>query len=268
MIARILNAYYVEITKAARLKATYVGPVLVVVLVAASPLLEPLSGGGDGGYVARGYDFIAFVAPMTLNVLGLTIVVVYSSGLIASEISAGTLRMVFVRPIRRREFLAAKLLWGMTYAMGLTALTTGCVWGVACVFGGLSGIERGGEIIYADSAMRLAYAWALLLSALPLLAASAYGIFISVCLGSATSGATVALGLGILLEMLKYRLGIDAFVFTSYLDSVWEVFASRCDGFDAGWSPIAESSAAVSLASVALFSQLAAFVLNRRNIRT
>ena len=49
MIARILSAYFVEITKAARLKATYVGPGLVIALVAASPLLEPFSGPGGGG---------------------------------------------------------------------------------------------------------------------------------------------------------------------------------------------------------------------------
>lgn len=268
MIGRILNAYFVEISKAARLKATYVGPALIILLVAASPLLEPLTVDGGGGYnTARGYDFIAYAAPLTLNLLGLALVVVYCSGLISSEISAGTLRMVFVRPLLRREFLAAKLLWGMTYAMGLALLTTGCVWGAAYAFGRLSGVEIGGEIIYTDRAMRLTYTAALLLSALPLMAASAYGIFVSTCLGSATSAATVALGVGILVELFKHRLGIDAYIFSSYLDSAWEIFASRCDGFDAGWSPTAEYTAAVSLASIALFSLLAAFVLSRRNLR-
>lgn len=267
MIARILSAYFVEITKARRLKSTYVGPLLLVLLVAASPMLEPLSSAGSSGYVAHGYNFIAYATPMTLNVLGLAMVILYCSGLISSEISAGTLRMVFVRPIRRREFLAAKLLWGMTYAVGMALLTTGCVWGTAYAFGDLSGIELGGEIIYTDSEMRLTYAYALLLSILPLLAASAYSLFISVCFSSATSSATVALGLGILVEIFKHRIGIDAFIFSSYLDSAWEIFASRCDGFDAGWSPTAQYTTAVSIASIVLFSQLAAFVLSRRNIR-
>jgi hypothetical protein len=73
--------------------------------------------------------------------------------------------------------------------------------------------------------------------------------------------------LGILVEIFKHRIGIDAFIFSSYLDSAWEIFASRCDGFDAGWSPTAQYTTAVSIASIVLFSQLAAFVLSRRNIR-
>lgn len=47
----------------------------------------------------------------------------------------------------------------------------------------------------------------------------------------------MSLATWIVLDLVKYPLGIDAFVFTSYLETPWDVFSSRCDGLDATWFP-------------------------------
>src|SRR5690606_15584471 len=107
VMRRIVNAYQVELLKALHLKSTYLGLGLVAAAVLSAPLLHPLTRDGRSDYA-----FIAFVTPATINLLGLVLLLAWCAGLVCTEVSSGTVRLVLVRPLRRWEFLAAKLLLG------------------------------------------------------------------------------------------------------------------------------------------------------------
>ena len=116
MIWRILNAYRTELAKAFHRKFTFVGPLLILLVVATTLRIHPVVRDGAGDY-----GFIAYVTPMALNLLGFLFLLVYCAGLVSSELGSGTICLVLVRPLRRCEFVIAKLLMGMTYAVMLAA---------------------------------------------------------------------------------------------------------------------------------------------------
>jgi hypothetical protein len=67
------------------------------------------------------------------------------------------------------------------------------------------------------------------------------------------------------MDMVKHPLGIDAYVFTTYLETPWQIFVNRCDGLDAAWWPMAGWCAAVSVGTAVPALVLAALVLHRRD---
>lgn len=262
MMQRIWTAYLVEVAKASRLKATYLGPVMIAAAVLTAPLLRPI--GRDG---VSDYAFIAYATPMALNLLGLLLVLIHGASLISTELSSGVIRLVLVRPIRRCEFLAAKLMLGMSYSMLLILCAGGSCWTLAFLFGGLSGVSYAGELMYTAGQMRNAYVLGMALSVAPYAAAVAYALMFSSFTRNTVSAIVAAVGVWIFLDLVKYPLHMSPYVFTSYVETPWRVFINRTEVFDVSWFPEAGYCLAVSVASAMVFATVAGVVLARKDIR-
>jgi len=76
-------------------------------------------------------------------------------------------------------------------------------------------------------------------------------------------GTTV--GLWVLIDLVKYPLGIAPFVFTSYLERPWQVFSDRCEAVDAWWFPMLYQCLACSGVTFFACTALAILVIRRRN---
>ncbi len=261
MMGRIWIAYKLELAKAVRLKATYIGPLLVVVLILFLPFVRGI--GRDG---ASSYAFVAYSTSLALDVVVLLLVLIYSSALVSGELGSGTMRIVLVRPLRRREFLAAKLLHGMTYAAGLTALVAGMVWITAMALGELTAITYGGEVLFTLDEMGMAYGVGLLLSLLPQFAAVGFAVMLSTLTRSVGTAITASVGLWAVLDVAKYPLFIEDYFFGTYIERAWGGFRGQCDALDPSWFPMAYYCVAVSLVSYAVFAAVAGYVLSRRNL--
>ena len=241
MMQRIWRAYTVEIIKAIHLRQTYVAPLVILLAILLAPLGHPLQRDGLSDYA-----FIAYSTPMALNLLGFLLLLTYCAGLISSELNSGAIRSILVRPIRRWEFVCAKLLAGLSYALLLTLLTGLLSWALAQFFGDLIGVSYGGEVLFTREEMIQAYLFGALLSLLPQFAGVAYALFISTLVRNPVGAVSLTLGAWLGIDVLKYPLHIERFVFTTYLDSPWQVFINRCDGIAGTWFP----EAAFTIASL------------------
>ncbi len=260
MIARILRAYRAELLKGFRLRQAWIGPAVLLVALGIAPLMHPILRDGRSDY-----DFIALVTPATLNLLGFLMLLAGSASLVAQEIGSGSIRLFLVRPVRRSEYLLAKFLAGASYAVMLTAITAAGTWGIAWVLGELHGVAFGGQLVHTSDAMAQAYLIGAGLSLLPMLAGVACAMLASVCTRSSGTAVTLTVGFWLVMDMVKHPLGIDAYVFTTYLEAPWQIFINRCDGLDAAWWPMAGWCAGVSVCTAVPALALAMLVLHRRN---
>ena len=261
MIGRVWTLYRFELYKAARRRFTYVGLILIVIAVLSALFMRPVTRDGQGDYA-----FIAYATPIALNLLGLFLLVTYCSGLVSTELGSGSICLALVRPVRRHEFLIAKLLLGITYAAMLTAAVAVSAWGIALAFGELSGVTYGGEAVFTAVDMIEAYLFGALLVLAPQAAVAAYSIMISTLTRSTGAAIGSAVGILLMVDIVKYPLRIAPFVFSTYIETPWSVFASYCDGLDARWFP---DSAYVLLASIAYtiaFTAIAILSLSRRDL--
>ena len=275
MIARILNAYAVELTKAVRLPFIYIAPVLVVLAVIATPLAYP---------VARDqmsdYGFAAYAVQMSLNILGFLMVLLYCSNLIASETASGTIRGVLLRPIYRWEFFIAKALMWLSFATLLSVFAGPAAWCMVFLLGDLAGVYYGGEMIYTDGQMRLAYVQALALGLLPLYAGVAYALLISVSAKNTTTAVGTAVGLWIFTDTVKYPLNVAPYLFSSYMESSWTSFIHRANAIEilpaagpglAGSEflrRLVDTGVLPSVITMLLCFSLGLYILSRKNFST
>jgi ABC-type transport system involved in multi-copper enzyme maturation permease subunit len=260
MIARIWRAYLAEVIKGVRLRQAWAGPVVMLVALGIAPFMRSILRDGRSDY-----DFIAYVTPATLNLLGFLMLLAGCASLVAPEIGGGSIRLFLVRPVRRGEYLMAKFLAGASYAVLLTAITAAGTWATAWALGELHGVAVGGELVHTGEAMAQSYAIGAALSLLPMLAGVACALLASVCARSSGTAVAVSVGLWLGMDMVKHPLGIDAYVFTTYLETPWQIFVNRCDGLDAAWWPMAGWCAAVSVGTAVPALVLAALVLHRRD---
>lgn len=261
MAHRVWLLYRIEITKALRRRQTYVGPVLLVAVVLFSPLVHPVVRDGLGDY-----GFIAYVTPLSLNFLGYIMLLNFSSTLVASEMAGGALRGTLLRPIKRKDFLLAKLFTGFSYAALLTFLVGVTSWGVVWARGDFYGVQIGGELLFTGERMFWGYVYGAMLSLLPQCAGVSLAVLFSTSTRSTSTAISLSLGTWIALDFVKYPLGIAPFIFTTYLEAPWRVFTSHCDALEYSWFPMAWQCALSSAAVIVATSALAMFLFNRRNL--
>lgn len=263
MMGRMWNAYRAELTKAFRRKFSFAGPVLVVLVVLSTLAVRPVTRDGSGDYT-----FIAYATPLALNLVGLLFLLTYCAALVSSELAAGTVCLVLTRPLRRHEFVAAKLMLGMTMAVLLTGVAAGAAWVATLALGDLIGVSYGAEVLYTNVEMLQAYALGAALCLLPQFAAVAFAVMVSSLTRStgAAIGCTVAFW--VLIDAVKYPLRFAPYVFSTYLETPWQVFADRCIGLDSAWLPDALYVAATSAGFFILFAGVSILALRRRDLRT
>ncbi len=261
MIRRIWAVFLVECLKAIRSKFTFLGPLLVAAAVACAPLMHPLAHDDR-----HNYAFIAYATPSALNLLGLILVLTYCASLISSEVASGALRFICVRPILRHELVLAKVLLGLAYATSLMVIVAAASWGTAAVFGHISGVEYGGEVLFTGAQMLRCYVAGMALSLAPLCATVAYAIFISTLTRNSGAAIGTALGLWLFVDAVKYPLHIAPLLFSSYLEAPWQVFTSRCAGVETSWTPTLYYCLGTSLVSAAVFLAAAIVIFDRRNL--
>ena len=63
MIKRILNAYLIEISRAIRLKSTFFGPTLMIIIILLTPFAYPIQQDNDSDY-----DFLVYLFELYIYV--------------------------------------------------------------------------------------------------------------------------------------------------------------------------------------------------------
>ena len=260
---RLWRAYTAEVAKAVRRRYTYAGPVLLVAAVIGASLVKSEWSSGGNGYL-----FLSTATPLALDLLGLLLLLAYCAGLVSHELGTGSARLVLVRPLLRHEFIAAKILLGMTYAVLLTASTCVAAWAAARVRGlDMNGVIYGGEVIYTAQEMVWAYVVAAVLGLVPQFAAVTYAVMVSSLTRNAGTAVGSAIGFWLAADLVKHPLQLSSFLFSSYLESPWAVFMDLSNGFSSSWTPMAYWCTATSAVAAFAFVMVTVLVFNRRNLQ-
>lgn len=241
-------------------RQVWLGIAMAAVAACCALALSPVSRDDRGDYA-----FVAHATGLGLDNAGIFIVLLFCAGLIAPEYG-GVLRGVFVRPVLRHEYVLAKLLAGLCYAVAIMATVAGVAWGIVYAMGDRSGVTYGGELLYSHSEMLWTYFAGLAFSMFPWAAMVAFGVLVSACARGAVQAAAYAVGIWVALEAVKYPLRMDKYVFTTWLAQPMQAFAVRAGGAEFHGQDAWVAGGLISLASFAVFACGAIVALQRRNL--
>lgn len=262
-LIRIGLAFQAECHKSLRLKSLWIAPLLLGLCVVVVSLRYPLAESTSVRHL-----YLADVLPLVTNLLGFALLLLFAANQIAGERAGGTLRQLILRPIGRVEWFAAKFLASLAYGAWLTLTAALVAWARAAMAGPMSGIVLGGEVLFTEFAMLESLVLGLALGFLPLAAGAAVAMAVSTLTRSTAAASAIVLGGWFALDAIKYPLGIDRYVFTSYLDTGLKVFAARCEGFDAPWAPEAHWAIAVCMATILVALVAGAWRMRVMNVTT
>jgi ABC-2 type transport system permease protein len=190
----------------------------------------PAEARGAGGYLVLA---AALRAGLFFSAV---VVLLHAATLIAGERTAGTLRLVLVRPVSRGDLLIAKALSLLGLAIVLVALTALTGWIIGLTTGGYRGyidVRYGMELRgHGAGDLRSAALSTLLLAPLALFAVATFGLFLSSLFESAAAAVIAATltGIGIAVATFLLPEGSGIWVFTSHVDRYATAFGDLAKG--------------------------------------
>lgn len=187
----------------------------------------------------RAIDF-AFTAQVTSAMLGLPMLLValiVPAAITAYEWQQGTIRNILARPVRRGPFLLGKVVFGFGYGVIILVITAAAAWLPLYMPGSVRAVSLGGDLLYTAGEMQRAYLFACGLFLVNLAAVSAFSVALGAVFRSTAAAVSAGIALWLIVDIIKYPLGIDRYIIFTYWDSVWTPFIDRADG----WEPEAGS---------------------------
>lgn len=160
------------------------------------------------GSNAWGHFVDSFSTGLTL--LSLTLVA-YAAWTFASDRDSGALRHVLIRRASRPALVLAKLSMVYLLALGALGLMTASIGTISALLWDFGPVVEDGYELIGSAEIRAEVGLGLRLALLPLPAALAFGLLVSVCAQSATQAVTTALGITVALDIFKGVLGERAY---------------------------------------------------------
>ncbi len=277
MIDRIKTLTSVELYKLARQKFSYLLIAFVVfngVLVGIGSRVFPaimsaLSGGG-GAPAFDGYTFASIIASGTFSAVGAGTIAMlaYSGSMVAAETDSGTLKNILVRPLYRREFIAAKalaLLFYCAVVVAVTAVLSLLAGALAYGLGDIA-IQETGEVYRTQSEMLRNLGVMYAMDLMSIYAVACMGLFLSVMINNGGWAVITALVLYFPVMFLKNFDVFSPWIFTAYMDLGQNVLREMAVVKSKTWLPELYYFIAVNIATIAVLLAASVIVFERKEI--
>jgi ABC-2 type transport system permease protein len=220
MITRILRIFSVEFYKLIRQRLFYVALFLLCITVLGSIFADKLFSSGKDP--VSGFTILA-QALLNGFKIGAILILIFSSLTVAGEMTAGTMKMVLIRPYRRSEWLCARILvlcaLILITVLVIELLGTAIAWQLYGFKDVTDPLIQ--DYVHLQKAVMLRYMlYSFVLVFIPLLTIAFLGLLVSTVVREV--GSAVALAILIYLA-LEYLLGgffdnLAPYSFTYYLD--------------------------------------------------
>lgn len=176
--------------------------------------LGAMNGGAET--TVTGYGFLVDGLLISLIITYL-LFLGYAAYAFAIDRERGIVRHSVVKSISRSELIISKYLSLCFLALLSVIVTLSCTWLAANLFWDLGPLIEDGYQIIGVNEINKEIILGLKLALLPLPACLAFGLLFSVCARSAVQAISLAIGAGLLLDILKSTLGnFQHFIFSSF----------------------------------------------------
>ncbi len=264
-ITRLISA---ELMKAVRLKLPWMGLAFsAIIAVLAKQTVERMATPGElSSRVYLSYN---------LNLASTAIIPIFSTvfaaTLLASETSRGSLRMILPHPIRRSQFLHAKLITGLLYLLLMFLANLAVALPIAAGYPLTTKFDEGMDLPGLGGQLWI-FAIAFGLTYIPHAATVCFALLVSVLSRSVATAIGVAVGLIFCLLPIQVfvRFGdvdLGDYIFSSYYDKAIGIGNSIAIGIPESWNQEnMHLLLATSLLSSAVFLGTAYWVFIRRDM--
>ena len=261
-MSRVLPLVSNEVYKIFHQKISY----LYVFSIAGSVLLSifgvsQVTGGTD----QEGFLYLTTAMRATFNFIGVIVLLVFSSGLISSEVEKGTVRSILTAQISRLNFFWGKAAAALIFQeiLILAAAVTGIL--VEMIYFGFSNPAENNILIYTKNQMITNFLFACLAVSLPLFAVTSYGLLISSLVRNTARALGLSIASFIIIDIAKEKLEFAPYFFSSYIGTPFAIVDGMIQGFYFNWTPKIYHCIGISLIWITIFLSIGTIKTIRRD---
>jgi ABC-type transport system involved in multi-copper enzyme maturation permease subunit len=223
-----------EVAKAVRRKLPYFGIFAVGLLCV---IIYFVAGQLSGAAAANAWGYVGFSMQLVFNDIGPVFVIVFAALLLAEETGTGTIRAALAAPVHRWELYLAKAVTGWLYMIVLSTAALLFSAALASIHYHFGAVGDSFGAVYSRNKLMQELLVGFALSWIPLGALVMYGLLVSTMVRS--PGAAVAAGIStlFLIDFTKHLVGLDAYIFTRYINYSWLTLQQIAQGMDYQWRP-------------------------------
>lgn len=215
-----------------------------------------------------GYLFVLYSAQTALSFLGVILILIFSSLLITSEFSSGTLQMSLVNPVYRFEFFISKIIIGWLFSFILLFIMFFSAFIIGALRFGYRDYVEEGIKLFSKEQMFSEILLCFLVTLIPLLAFSCFGLMISVLTRNVGYSIGISVGSILFLDLIRDRFGLSPFLFQSYIETPFELVKSLTEGFPVSWKPEIYSCLGVPLIWAIGCTAIGLFIFSRKDYKS
>lgn len=215
----------------------------------------------------NGFGFVVLSMQMSLALVGALFLAAFGATLMAGEISGGSVRLFLARPIRRTEYFVGKAVAALAVEVSIVVVTVIVSFAVAATFADLGDMVDGEVVIYGRGVMLTNLLLACTACVATVYASVSFGLMVSAWSRSVGAAVASTIGVCLFLDVAKVLLGIEAYVFTSYVDAPLVKLSEMTDGLAGfAWGTSLWRACGVCLVSAAVFLLVGTVGLCRRDL--
>jgi len=236
VVNRVKDLVQNEIYKMIHQKFIYLSIIFLIFVVVISGIgIEYLL--PESSNVSSGYLFVLISSRTAISMIGIILILIFSSMLISYETSSGTLQMMLINPVSRLEFFLAKLITAMIFSILLLITIILTAFLVGKITLGYGDYTERGIVLFTQWQIvsNLLYCYLILL--FPIFCLCSYGILISILISDVGFSIGLSVGSIIFLDIVKERLNLTPFLFQSYIETPFELAQDIVEGFGIDWTP-------------------------------
>jgi len=261
MVSRFRRAWAVETARMVRSGFAWTVAAVPALMMGLVPVIRPVIRDGRGDY-----DFIATAMTATVCTPGFLLLLVWMAVWTASDLADGTARSLLIRPIRRSDYLLAKYAAGLMLGTVMSGLALVTAWLMMWMLGDTTGVAYGGEVVFTSDQLVVSGLLAFVATVFALWAGCAVAVLAGVLTRHPGPAAVLTLLMWLTLELVKYPMGIDRWVFTTSLETAWQGFGDLCRGMDAPLGRTVVRAVVTALPVIVICPAVAVAVFHQRDL--
>jgi len=214
-----------------------------------------------------GYFSIVFSLQTFSTTIMPIMLLLFAANTISSEKTNGTIRNILVSGCSKSQFIISKIIISLMFQLTLMVIAAIAAIFISYILFGFGDIAEDGFVIMTQYQFWLQFVISYVLLIIVFFTTILFGILISTIAQNNISAITIAVSGYIVFEIIKIKLKIGSFIYSSYIEFPLNNLSELIEGFHASWTPKLYYYLSVNIFWIFIFLFITLFAIKKQEFK-
>lgn len=214
-----------------------------------------------------GYFSIVFSLQTFSTTIMPIMLLLFAANTVSSEKTNSTIRNILVSGCSKSQFIISKIIVSLMFQLILMVIVAITAIFISYILFGFGNIAEDGFVIMAQHQFWTQFVISYALLIIVFFTTILFGILISTIAQNNISSITIAISSYIVLEIIKIKLKIVAFIYSSYIEFPLNNLSELMEGFHTSWTPKLYYYLSVNIFWIFIFLFIALLAIKKQEFK-